>query len=73
MASKDTSRSTRRDPAADEMVQQGNGGRSVVKDDLLKRTLQHHPGREEPRIEDFEPDDVGSGSGRSSTGSAPAR
>jgi hypothetical protein len=54
-------------------LQQGTGGRSSTKDDLIKRSLQKEPTREEPRVEDFDPDAVGTGVGRSSAGNAPAR
>jgi hypothetical protein len=38
-------------------LQQGHG-RSVARDELLKRAIRNHPQRDEPRVDSVEPDET---------------
>lgn len=43
--------------AEDNEVQHGNG-RSIAKDEQLKRVLKQHPQRDEPKVDSVEPDET---------------
>ncbi|HVO08842.1 MAG TPA: hypothetical protein VMT83_18780 [Burkholderiaceae bacterium] len=41
-------------PPVEQEIQQ-SGGRSIVKDEHLKRVIKQHPQRDEPRVDSVEP------------------
>jgi hypothetical protein len=55
MAQVQKGRRPKKEEAPELEIQQGDG-RSIAKDEQLKRIIKHHPQRDEPKVDSVEPE-----------------